>query len=118
MINWDVSLFTSLFTSFAIANSMLVKTSIFGEEVNWGRIMAALGRCGIEFDPNKVDILYGNIPVVKHGVACRSEEKAQATLKQKEFTIVIYLNRGKKSFQVLTTDLTPQYVEINASYKS
>jgi glutamate N-acetyltransferase/amino-acid N-acetyltransferase len=104
--------------AFAVANSLLVKTAFFGEEVNWGRIMAAVGRCGIAIHPEKIDISYGGVKVVKHGVACGSEEKAQDVLKKKEFTIVISLNRGKGSFQVLTTDLTPRYVEINSSYKS
>ena len=104
--------------AFAVANSMLVKTALFGEEVNWGRIMAALGGCGIAIHPGKVDISYGGVNVVKHGIACGSEERAQEVLKQKEFTIVISLNRGKGAFQVLTTDLTPQYVQINSSYKS
>jgi glutamate N-acetyltransferase/amino-acid N-acetyltransferase len=104
--------------AFAIANSNLVKTSLFGEEVNWGRIMAALGRCGVAIDPEKVDISYGDVEVVKHGIAWGSGEKARKVLKQKEFTIVISLNRGKESFKVWTTDLTPEYVKINASYKS
>jgi glutamate N-acetyltransferase/amino-acid N-acetyltransferase len=104
--------------AFAVANSPLVKTALYGEEVNWGRIMAVLGRCGVAIDPGKVDISFGKVKVVKNGVACGTEEKAQDVLKQKEFTIVISLNRGKGAFQVLTTDLTPQYVEINSSYRS
>jgi glutamate N-acetyltransferase/amino-acid N-acetyltransferase len=104
--------------AFAVANSSLVKTAFYGEEVNWGRIMATLGRCGVAIDPGKVDISFGKVKVVKNGVACGTEEKAQDVLKQKEFTIVISLNRGKGAFQVLTTDLTPQYVEINSSYRS
>jgi len=104
--------------AFAIANSMLVKSSIFGEEVNWGRIMAVLGRCGVAIDPDKVDISYGNVKMVKHGVGCGSEERAREQLKKKKFTIVVSLNKGKGSFQVFTTDLTPQYVEINSTYRS
>lgn len=104
--------------AFAVANSPLVKTAIFGEEVNWGRIMAALGRCGIAIDPCKVDIFYGKVRVVKNGVTTGAEGKGKKVLRQKEVTLVISLNRGKSAFQVLTTDLTPDYVKINASYKS
>jgi glutamate N-acetyltransferase/amino-acid N-acetyltransferase len=104
--------------AFAVANSSLVKTAFYGEEVNWGRIMATLGRCGVAIDPGKVDISFGKVKVVKNGMACGTEEKAQDVLKQKEFTIVISLNRGKGAFQVSTTDLTPAYVVINSSYRS
>jgi glutamate N-acetyltransferase/amino-acid N-acetyltransferase len=104
--------------AFAVANSSLVKTAFYGEEVNWGRIMATLGRCGVAIDPGKVDISFGKVKVVKNGVACGTEEKAQDVVKQKEFMIVISLNRGKGSFQVSTTDLTPAYVVINSSYRS
>jgi len=104
--------------AFAVANSPLVKTALFGEEVNWGRIMAVLGRCGVAIDPGKVHISFGKVKVVKNSVACGTEEKAQEVLKGKEFAIVISLNRGKGSFQVSTTDLTPAYVAINSSYRS
>jgi len=104
--------------AFAVANSPLVKTALYGEEVNWGRIMAVLGRCGVAIDPGKVHISFGKVKVVKNSVACGTEEKAQEVLKGKEFAIVISLNRGKGSFQVSTTDLTPAYVAINSSYRS
>lgn len=104
--------------AFAVANSLLVKTSMFGEEVNWGRIMAALGRCGIVINQERVDISFGKVKVVSRGVSCGSEEKAREQLREKKITIVISLNRGSGSFQVSTTDLTPQYVEINSSYRS
>lgn len=104
--------------AFAVANSMLVKSSFFGEEANWGRIMAALGRCGISVDQNRIDISYGSLRVVKNGVSCNTEVKAKEVLKQKEFELKISLNKGKSRFRVLTTDLTPRYVEINSNYKS
>ena len=104
--------------AFAVANSPLVKTALFGEEVNWGRIMAALGRCGASIDANTIDISFGGVQVARNGVACGSEEEAGMVLKQRRIRIVISLNRGRGSFHVSTTDLTPQYVALNSSYRS
>lgn len=104
--------------AFAVANSLLVKTAMFGEEVNWGRIMAALGRCGAPIDMNTVDISFGDVQVVKNGMVFGSEREATRVLKKNRITIVIWLNRGRAEFQVSTTDLTPQYVAINSSYRS
>jgi len=106
--------------AYAVAHSPLVKTAFFGEDANWGRILCALGHCGARINPNRIDLLFDKIPVVRNGmgVGSRLEEKAGQILKNKSFTIRVDLRQGKGSFSVLTTDLSIDYVKINASYRS
>jgi glutamate N-acetyltransferase/amino-acid N-acetyltransferase len=104
--------------AFAVANSNLVKTAIYGNDVNWGRIMAALGYSGIPLKEERTDIYFGKIAIVKKGTDTGRESKAREVIKRKEFTIVIDLNIGKASAKVLTCDLTENYVKINASYRT
>jgi len=104
--------------AYAVANSNLFKTSIYGNDINWGRIMAALGYSGITLKEERIDISFGKIPIVKKGTGTGRESKAREILKQQEFIIVIDLNIGKASAKVLTCDLTEDYVKINASYKT
>jgi len=106
--------------AYAIAHSPLVKTAFFGEDANWGRILCALGYSGVRIDPNKIDLFFDKAPVVKKGagVGPRSEEKAGQVLKNKSFRVTADLHRGKSQFSVLTTDLSLDYVKINASYRS
>lgn len=105
---------------YSIAHSPLVKTAFFGEDANWGRIISALGHSGVEINPNKVDVLFDKIPIVKGGmgVGGRQEERAGQILKQKSFKVTIDLHQGKKQFSLFTTDLSLDYVKINASYRS
>jgi len=102
--------------AFAVANSSLVKTALYGNDVNWGRIMAALGYSGIALREERTDIYFGKIAIVKKGTGTGRESKASNVIKRKEFTILIDLNIGKASAKVLTCDLTEDYVRINASY--
>jgi glutamate N-acetyltransferase/amino-acid N-acetyltransferase len=104
--------------AFAVANSKLVKTAIYGNDVNWGRIMTALGYAGIPLKEERTDIYFGKIAIVKKGTGAGREGKAREVIKRKEFTIVIDLNSGKASAKVLTCDLTEDYVKINASYRT
>jgi glutamate N-acetyltransferase/amino-acid N-acetyltransferase len=104
--------------AFAVANSKLVKTAIYGHDVNWGRIMTALGYAGIALKEERTDIYFGKIAIVKKGTSAGRESKAREVMKRKEFTIVINLNIGKASSKVLTCDLTDDYVKINASYRT
>jgi len=106
--------------AYAIAHSPLVKTAFFGEDANWGRILCALGYSGVRIDPNKIDLFFDKAPVVKKGagVGARSEEKAGQVLKNKSFRVTADLHQGKSQFSVLTTDLSLDYVKINASYRS
>jgi glutamate N-acetyltransferase/amino-acid N-acetyltransferase len=103
-----------------IANSALVKTAFFGEDANWGRIIAALGRSGCQFQPDRVSIAFDDAVMVENGLGCgkEAEEKASKVLRQKEFTVTVDLLDGSESAEVFTTDLTCDYVNINADYRS
>ncbi len=103
-----------------VANSPLIKTALFGEDANWGRILAAVGRAGIPMDPKKIDIFFGSVQMVKSGLGCGKEAEAEATrvLKQDEFTVTIDLNLGQKTETVYTCDFSIDYVKINADYRT
>ncbi|MCI5137106.1 MAG: bifunctional glutamate N-acetyltransferase/amino-acid acetyltransferase ArgJ [Candidatus Electrothrix sp. AR1] len=103
-----------------IANSALVKTAFFGEDANWGRIIAALGRSGCQFQPDRVSIAFDDAVMVENGLGCgkEAEGKASKVLQQKEFTVTVDLRDGNESAEVFTTDLTCDYVNINADYRS
>jgi glutamate N-acetyltransferase/amino-acid N-acetyltransferase len=103
-----------------IANSALVKTAFFGEDANWGRIIAALGRSNVEFDQQDVDIAFDDVVLVKDGLALGDEAEASATkvLKQKTFTVTVDLKMGQAESEVFTCDLSLDYIKINADYRS
>ena len=104
----------------SIAHSPLVKTAFFGEEVNWGRIIAAAGKTSFPISFKKVDLFINQIPLVKKGVnfASQNEKRAEKILTRKSFTVTLVLNQGKQETFVVTADLSPGYVTINAGYKS
>ncbi len=103
----------------AVAKSPLVKTAIFGEDANWGRIITATGYSGAIFDPNLTDIYIGNLLVCRNGAAANFDEaSAKEILKQKEITIRINLKKGKASDRIWTCDFSYDYVKINGSYRS
>ena len=106
--------------AYAVAHSPLVKTAFFGEDANWGRILCALGHCGARLDPNRIDVFFDNAPIVRNGmgVSARLEKKAAQMIKKKSFKVTVDLHQGKGQFSVLTTDLSLDYVKINASYRS
>ena len=102
-----------------IAHSMLVKTAWAGADPNWGRILAAVGRSGVPIDPSRVQIFIGRQKVCRDGVACAFNEKqAHRTLAQSVCDIRVQLGRGHQSVRFLTTDLTAEYVRINADYST
>ena len=103
-----------------VANSSLVKTAFFGEDANWGRIFAAMGRSGIKFSPERVDIGFGGVMLVKNGLAVDKAAEAAATeiLKEKAITVTIDLHDGKACAEILTCDFSIDYVRINADYRS
>lgn len=103
-----------------IANSPLVKTAFFGQDANWGRIIAALGRAGIEFDQNQVDIFFNDVLLVQDGLAqgTAAETKATEVLKQKKFVVTIDLKKGRETAEIYTCDLSFDYIKINADYRS
>ena len=103
-----------------VAESKLFKTACFGEDANWGRIIAALGRSGANFDQLKVDIAFDGVLMVKEGLGQGKEREAEATkvLKQREFAVNIDLHQGQGAWEVYTCDLSIDYVKINADYRS
>jgi glutamate N-acetyltransferase / amino-acid N-acetyltransferase len=102
----------------AIAHSPLVKTAWAGCDPNWGRLMAAIGYSGAQIDPERIDIWFGELPICRNGgrAAEFDEVAAHAYLKQPEFTITINLNQGEGICKFWTTDLTHEYIRINADY--
>ncbi len=104
----------------AIANSALVKTAFFGEDANWGRIIAALGRADCRFDPDRVSLFFDEIKMVENGVGLgpRAEAACSAVLKKDRFTVTVDLNDGLETAEVYTCDLSLDYVRINADYRS
>lgn len=104
--------------AFAIANSLLVKTAIYGNDANWGRIMAAVGSSGIIIKEDRTDIYIGKVRVVKDGISTGKNREATDALKEREIKITLDLHLGKESSSVLTCDLTEDYVRINAEYRT
>lgn len=103
----------------SIAGSNLVKTAIFGEDANWGRILAAVGYAGVPFDPGRVEISLGALPVCRGGMGlCFDEKEAKAILQAKEITIEVRLGEGVETATVWTCDLSYDYVKINGSYRT
>jgi len=103
-----------------IATSSLVKTAFFGEDANWGRIFAAMGRSGVKFNPEQVDIAFGDVVIVKNGLAVGEEAEKAATkiLKEKSFSVIIDLKDGTGCDEMYTCDFSLDYVKINADYRS
>lgn len=104
----------------AIANSPLVKTAIAGQDANWGRIVAAIGKSGGRADRDLIAIRFGDLLVAEKGwrVPGYSEEAASAYMKQDSLLIHVDLGLGKASKSVWTCDLTHRYIDINADYRS
>ena len=106
--------------SFSIANSPLVKTAIAGEDPNWGRIMMAIGKANINFNPNKISINFGKLKIVENGKLSNSYNEKDVTeyMKDEKIDISVNLNIGKMNFTAYTMDLTKKYIEINADYRT
>ncbi len=103
-----------------VANSSLVKTAFFGEDANWGRIFAAMGRSGVRFYPERVDIAIGDVVLVRNGLAVgpKAEEAATKLLKEEKIAVCIDLKDGVGCEDVYTCDFSLDYVKINADYRS
>jgi glutamate N-acetyltransferase/amino-acid N-acetyltransferase len=103
-----------------IANSPLVKTAFFGEDANWGRIVAAAGRSGATINPDKIDIYFDDAQMVKNGMGSgkKAETSATSVLKKPEFTVTVDFNCGDGSASILTCDFSLEYVKVNAAYRS
>jgi glutamate N-acetyltransferase/amino-acid N-acetyltransferase len=104
--------------AFSVANSNLVKTAMYGNEANWGRVMAALGYSGIDMKEEKTDIYFGRIKIVSRGIGTGRDKEAEEVLKNKDIKITIDLHNGRSSANVLTCDLTEKYIRVNAAYRT
>ena len=103
-----------------IATSNLVKTALFGEDANWGRVMAAIGRAGVSITPSRLNVWFDGIPMVLRGVGLGfgAERRIAKVFRRKEFTITVGLGQGRHRSHIWTTDLSFDYIRINASYRS
>jgi glutamate N-acetyltransferase/amino-acid N-acetyltransferase len=103
----------------AIAHSLLVKTAWAGADPNWGRILSAAGSCGLPLNANHIDIYIGRQRVCRNGVGFPFDEaQAHRDLSQAHCDIRVKLRRGNASVVFQTTDLTAEYVRINADYST
>lgn len=103
-----------------VANSTLVKTAFYGQDPNWGRVMAALGRSGIEMKEDQICIWVDGVHIVDQGVGTglTREREAAERMKNPEFKVTVDLGLGRWEDTVLTCDLTHEYVSINAHYRT
>ena len=103
-----------------IANSSLVKTALYGQDPNWGRIMATLGRADIEMREDGVDIWIDDVQIVARGLGmgAEAEKLAAEIMTRKEFSLTVDLHEGGYHDRMLTCDLTHEYVTINADYRT
>jgi glutamate N-acetyltransferase/amino-acid N-acetyltransferase len=103
-----------------VAHSPLLKTAFFGEDANWGRIFAAVGRAGAEINPDTIDVFFDDVMMVEDSFGCGEQVENEATevLKKPEFKVTIDLKMGNGSAAMLTCDFSIDYVKINADYRS
>ena len=104
----------------AISNSPLVKTAFFGEDPNWGRIIAACGYSGARFRQEDVNIFINNVQLVKGGISLgdNAEKAAKVEMKKNRFSVKVDLGAGDSTFEMLTCDLSTEYIHINADYRT
>ncbi|MGI6776920.1 MAG: bifunctional glutamate N-acetyltransferase/amino-acid acetyltransferase ArgJ [Acetivibrionales bacterium] len=103
----------------AVAKSPLVKTAMFGEDANWGRIITAVGYSGAKFDPDTIDIFLGELMVCKNGAAISFDESiAKDILKNEEIKITIDMKSGEFTDRMWTCDLSYDYIKINGNYRT
>jgi glutamate N-acetyltransferase/amino-acid N-acetyltransferase len=101
-----------------LGSSLLVKTALYGEDANWGRILAAAGRAGVKFNPSKVDLYFGDYKVVRNGIEIMDENKVSHVLKKPSFAITLDLKGGNSSYFVIASDITMDYLKLNAHYRT
>ena len=106
--------------SFSIANSILVKTAIAGEDPNWGRIIMAIGKSNVKINPDKMMIRLGSNKIIEKGQLSNfyNENELAHYMKNDKIEIIVDLNIGKKNFTAYTMDLTKKYIEINSDYRT
>tara|TARA_B100000530_G_scaffold103319_1_gene63958 strand:- start:747 stop:2048 length:1302 start_codon:yes stop_codon:yes gene_type:complete len=106
--------------SFSIANSVLVKTAVAGEDPNWGRIIMAIGKSNVKINSNKMFIRLGNNKIIDKGQLSNfyNESELKEYMKNDKIEIIVDLNVGNKNFSSYTMDLTKKYIEINSDYRT
>ena len=106
--------------AYTVAHSPLVKTALFASDPNWGRILAAVGRSGVKLDLERLEIFLNDVCIVKNGGRADSytEAQGQAVMSQEEIAIIVDLKDGDLSARVWTSDLSYDYVKINAEYRT
>ena len=103
--------------AYQIARSNLVKTAFYGGDPNWGRILSAAGAAGVALDPTAVELTFDGLPLFRQGQGISSHLKELAeVMKKEQIRVVLKLGQGSKSFRVYSSDLTLDYVKINAHY--
>jgi glutamate N-acetyltransferase / amino-acid N-acetyltransferase len=103
----------------SIANSPLVKTALFGEELNWGRIVCAAGNSGVAFNPDLLTVSIGGVSVFQGGEPVTiTKRQARELMSPRDLEISLELGAGDKSAKIWTCDMSREYIEINAGYMS
>jgi len=103
-----------------VATSLLVKTALFGQDSNWGRILAAAGRAGVRFDPAQAVLAIGGVTILERGLPLgpEAEARASAAMRAETYAIELVLGDGPGQARYLTSDLGHGYVDVNAGYRS
>ncbi len=106
--------------AYAIANSPLMKTALFASDANWGRIVMAIGKANVNLDPSKIDVFLGDVCLMRSGGRDPDyyEEAGAVVMAQEEITITVDLHLGDSVETVWTSDLSHEYVTINAEYRT
>ncbi len=102
----------------AVANSPLVKTAFYGCDPNWGRIFSALGKTGIKFSPENVELYLNSVPWIKNLKLISDEKKLKEEMRKNEVELFIKLKEGRISYEFYTCDFTENYIKINANYRT
>ena len=100
----------------AILNSLLVKCAMFGEDPNWGRIMAAIGRSGVDIEPESIDLWIGDVKVAEDGTGTGREVQAHKEMRHRDIKVVVDLKMGDEEYSMWGCDLSYDYVKINSEY--
>jgi glutamate N-acetyltransferase/amino-acid N-acetyltransferase len=100
----------------SIARNNLLKCALFGNDPNWGRVLAAIGTTSAQFDPDQLDVAMNGIQICRGGAA--AEDRSQVDLTGRDITILVNLNAGSHAATIWTNDLSHGYVEENSAYSS
>lgn len=101
-----------------LGSSIILKSAFFGEDPNWGRIVAGAGMSGVKFDPEKLDLYFDKHKVLSKSKVVMNEKKAHDIMHKDKFEVTLNINTGKESSFVIASDLTFDYIKINAHYRT